>query len=46
MKNANWYYAEFDRVEDQIKAASNDNEKAKLETYLDKLHDEFYELSN
>jgi hypothetical protein len=43
-KTAEWYYKEFDRVEAELKAATHPTEVKKLQQYLDKLHDEFWEI--
>lgn len=44
MKDAHWYYSKMNSVESAIVRTQDVNEKAKLEKYLDQLHDEFYLL--
>lgn len=44
MKDAQWYYEEFDKVEKQLKECRDATEAKRLADYLDKLHDEFYKL--
>lgn len=44
MKNAQWYYKEMDKLEQQLKECSDPITKEQLEKKLDALHNELYDL--
>ena len=46
MNTIKWYYNEMDRVENELKCCQDEQLRGKLESKLDKLHDEFYDLDD
>lgn len=44
LKDGNWYYAEFERVEAELVACKSASKRKVLDEYLDKLHDDFAEF--